>query len=250
MIVNFFVITAERLDEITFSVPLGITLIQFLRKPRTSQALGSFGLMHVFDTVTWICLGLMLAVFYVILLVERHPQAFMFIVATQLNQSSSEMKSHVFGVIMFINGLLITCAFSSGLLSSLSTHHSKQIATIDDFIAALKMPDTSMCLSRDSFFASALDNPGISAVLRALAQKKKDGNLILLYGNCFALVASSEKMITQIGLPSTAPYVGPLYAGREPLYVSAGVFPMSPGSPLARRVNELFGRLRDMHVTA
>lgn len=243
-----FVYTAERFEKIAFTSPIGQNMLHFLSKMRTDHVLGSFGLVHIFDAGTWICVGCTLATFFVILSLLKHPDVFIVVIATQLNLSM-KVRSRQFGVIMSMSGILLTCAFSSSLLSSLSVNQTAQIATLEDLLRTLRNPGFSVCVLDFSFFISVIQNPGESVVLQAFAQKNAEHKMIKSNGSdCLIRTRRSNQMVTLMTFEHLNPYVGQLFVGKEPIYILTGGMPISPGYPLMKQVNRFVGSMRETRV--
>lgn len=190
----------------------------------------------------------MLLLFYIILSMLKHPNAILVAIGTQLNLPI-EVKSRPFGVILFTSGLFVSCAFSSGLLSNLSTNQDVKISTIEEFLATIQKPYISVCLFTPSFLAMSLDKPGSSKILRALVSKQNEGKLILSNESyCLKLTEASENVISILTFRHWKPYIGHLVSGEEVLDFLTISIPMSPGYPLRRQVNKFIGSLREMHM--
>lgn len=246
--VTDFTLSENRLAKIPFSSPMYMDITEFLSKKREHRTLGSFGIIRVFDTTTWICLGLMLMIFYVVLTVLKQPNAVIVVLAAQLS-ISTQIKPRQFGLIMFTSGLLVSCAFSSGLLSSLSTPQNSQISTMEDLKAVLALPETYVCMIDFSFIVGLIDSPGMSSVFQSFAHKKAQSKLVLTgMKDCFRKTLASENMISILASNDRSCYFNEIIVGHEPVYVSVTGLPMSPGYPLFERVNVFVGNFREMNV--
>lgn len=250
MIIDDFVMTSSRVEEVSFSSPVCAMMTDFLSKRRTSRALGSLGIVNVFDRGTWICVCLLLTSFYTALRILKHPAAFIVVIATQLNLSL-DVTPRLLGLIMFTSGFFLNCAFSSGLLSSLNTLHDPQIATLENLATVLNFGHTKVCISNVTFLRAFIDDPGRSALFRIMARKKHEGKLILsTREDCHKQTRSSGDVISVLTSPSFARRVNRLYVGKEAIYVSTAGYPISPGYPLRKQVNQLIGNLREMNIIA
>lgn len=188
----------------------------------------------------------MLLIFYVTLSVLRHPNAFFIVVATQLNPSV-KVKFRLLGLIMFISGFLITCAFSSALL--LSTLRNTQISTIDDLMAELELPHITLCMNPKFYLTQSVKNPGASTTLRALTRKMNEGRLLTdSLGTCIEQTAASETMISVFFFPYVTHKFNRVFIGKECLLTPTTGYVVGPGYPLSERANVLVGSLREMQI--
>lgn len=245
-----FKISFDRLEEISFTTPTGMASAEFLTKKRTSHALESFGLTRVFDKKTWLCVGSVMFTFYVVLYVMRQRNASMIVLATQLNLTV-EVKSRRIGTVMFASGLLLTCFFSSGLLSSLTTYISRQVSTIEDLLDVLDDSETFLCIDRGSSLHVAIETSAPSTgFIRIFVRKKHQGRLMIVDNpeECKRATETSVKIVTALIFYNKVGYKGQLIIGKESLDMITVALPASPGNPLLRRFDVLLGRLREMHV--
>lgn len=249
IIMDDFIVTFDRLNVISFTSSLNTVQSTIVSKSRSSQPLGSLGLVKVFDIGTWICVGLTIAIFYGILSTLRRRNAFVIVLATQLS-ISLEVKPRRLGILMFLNGLLLNCAFSSGLLSSLNTSRSSQIATIADFIAELRKPHTSVCLFQMAFHNQLINDQVKSGAFAALARLKAAGRLIRAVdrNECFQQARTSTQVFAIINFVSYHTFADGLFFGREPIYVSTSSYPISPSHPMRKQMTVFVGCVRETHL--
>lgn len=243
-------VTFERFEQVTVTSAISMSRTDFMTKTRHSQPLGSFGILRVFNVEVWICVLITMAIFFMLLSLTGHSNVALAVFAAQL-QLSFKVRSRHFGPTMFANGLLVSCAFSSGLLSSLSTYRSVQISTIRDLLAMLRKSDSFVCIANHSFLVDNIENPGTSAVLQAFERKRNEGKLILSsVKDCLKQTELSYEMVSVQTFQHTNPYVGELFVGDEAIYTSISAMPVTPGHPLMRQINEFVDRLRETHVAA
>lgn len=248
MALTDFTVTVDRLQQVQFTSPMLLAMTEFLSKKRASRTLGSFGLSRVFDTATWTCFGLVLVTFSVTLSALKHPNAIIVVIATQL-KLPIEVRSRSIAMIMFTSGFLISCAFSSGLLSSLSTSRNTQIASLEDLKTALTSTQIHLCMVDYDILLKRIDEPGISAIFQMFAHKKRDNKLILTKTReCVRRTTESEDVISALVFVGGKPHLKDIFVGREPIAMSITGMPMTPGHPLFERVNTFVGSLREMRV--
>lgn len=251
LIMDSCAITLDNLEQAEFSPILDMLEVHFLSRKRASRAIGSFGVLFIFDVQTWVGIFVVLIVFYGALTILKQPNAFLAVLSSQLRLPVRVKRSRTLELTMITSGLLLSSAFSSGLLSSLSTQRSHQIDSIEAALDALREPDTFLCVKDGANFVTDRDLLQSSNVFQMMAWKRSRSQLILSTpADCLEYSEMSDSVISLLQYLSTVPYKGRLLQNvEESVYTPPDVLLIGPGFPLRRNINVLLAAYWEMQVS-